>query len=108
MGLLRCATASVATASPDGSDPPQPLPQETVAVGQPLLLGKAREGVLRYLASSPAGLLRSARPALPERRGGGRRPGVAWGGQSGPGKQALCRRSRHLNSLPFARALPPR
>ena len=35
----RCATASVATASLRGCELRQPLPQETVAVGQPLLLG---------------------------------------------------------------------
>ena len=56
MGLLRCATASVATASLRGCELRQPLPQETVAVGQPLLLGEKLRG-FRSPASSPTGLL---------------------------------------------------
>ena len=53
---IRCAKASVATPSLLRCEPRQPLPQETVAVGQPLLLGEKLRG-FHSPASSPAGLL---------------------------------------------------
>ena len=43
---IRCAKASVATPSLRRCEPRQPLPQETVAVGQPLLLGD-RKAVIK-------------------------------------------------------------
>jgi len=59
--LLRCATASVATASLRGCELLQPLPQETIAVGQPLLLGnhvwpKGRNQECRYVGGDATGL----------------------------------------------------
>lgn len=115
MGLLRCATASVATASLAGSEPRQPLPQETVAVGQPLLhcerLG-GTEGasltgfVLRGI--SPAVLF--VQPAPPGKRwgaGASSRDGVERAEWARVALLVLFRRSPHTNSLSLARASPP-
>ena len=100
MGLHRCATALVGTACLDGSEPRQPLPQETVAVGQPLLFGERLGGVplSGFVPCRTYPAVRSARPALPEKWGGGssrggvgraERPGEAGASQAQPIPQLL-------------------
>lgn len=96
MGLLRCATASVATVAPAGCECRQPLPQETVAVGRPLLLGERLRGLrgaslLSYISRRTSPAVRSARPALSEKWGGGReeRVGGAGASQAQPTPQLL-------------------